>query len=96
MEFNPVESAEMKESDYANLLDAAKSQISAARNALAVSVNTAVTSAYWNLGKLLHDRKVVGGYGSNVVNRLSVDLKSEFPDMGLSPRNLWNTSSGTE
>jgi hypothetical protein len=24
------------------------------------------------------------------VNRLSVDLKAEFPDLGLSPRNLWN------
>lgn len=80
----------MAESDYTNLLYTAKSQISAARNALAVSVNTAVTSAYWNLGKLLHDRKVANGYGSNVINRLSVDLKSEFPDMGLSPRNLWN------
>jgi len=25
-----------------------------------------------------------------VVKQLSVDLKIEFPDMGLSPRNLWN------
>ena len=90
MKTNPIVSLERTESDYTNLLNIAKSQISAARNALAVSVNTAVTSAYWNLGKLLHDRKVQGGYGSNVVNRLSVDLKSDFPDMGLSPRNLWN------
>ena len=30
------------------------------------------------------------GYGSGVVNQLSIDLKNEFPDMGLSPRNLWN------
>lgn len=30
------------------------------------------------------------GCGSGVVNQLSVDLKLEFPDMGLSPRNLWN------
>lgn len=90
METASLALAEMKESDYSNLLNTAKSQLSAARNALAVSVNSAVTSAYWNLGKLLHECKVVGGYGSNVVNRLSVDLKSEFPDMGLSPRNLWN------
>jgi predicted nuclease of restriction endonuclease-like (RecB) superfamily len=25
-----------------------------------------------------------------VVKQLSIDLKAEFPDMGLSPRNLWN------
>jgi len=30
------------------------------------------------------------GYGSGVVKQLSIDLKQEFPDMGLSPRNLWN------
>jgi predicted nuclease of restriction endonuclease-like (RecB) superfamily len=30
------------------------------------------------------------GYGASVVSRLSVDLKAEFPDMGLSPRNLWD------
>ncbi|WP_425596668.1 hypothetical protein [Sinomicrobium weinanense] len=24
------------------------------------------------------------------MNRLSVDLKSECPDMGVSPRNLWD------
>nr|WP_223129345.1 DUF1016 N-terminal domain-containing protein [Sinomicrobium weinanense] len=27
---------------------------------------------------------------ASVVNRLSVDLKSECPDMGVSPRNLWD------
>ncbi|REG77589.1 DUF1016 N-terminal domain-containing protein [Algoriphagus antarcticus] len=30
------------------------------------------------------------GYGSGAVKQLSLDLKHEFPDMGLSPRNLWN------
>jgi hypothetical protein len=30
------------------------------------------------------------GYGSGVVKQLSIDLKNEFPDMGLSPRNLWD------
>lgn len=45
---------------------------------------------YWGLGKLLYERQLEEGYGSGVVNQLSIDLKSEFPDMGLSPRNLWN------
>ncbi len=35
-------------------------------------------------------KKSEGVYGGNVINRLSVDLKQSFPDMGLSPRNLWN------
>jgi predicted nuclease of restriction endonuclease-like (RecB) superfamily len=45
---------------------------------------------YWNLGKLLFEKQLQEGYGSGVVNQLSVDLKIKFPDMGLSPRNLWD------
>ncbi|UZD22966.1 DUF1016 N-terminal domain-containing protein [Algoriphagus halophytocola] len=43
-----------------------------------------------NHGKLLFERQLEEGYGSGVVKQLSVDLKQEFPDMGLSLRNLWN------
>jgi hypothetical protein len=42
------------------------------------------------LGKLLFEKQLADDYGSVVVNQLSVDLKTEFPDMGLSPRNLWD------
>lgn len=80
----------LPENDYFDLLKTAITQIKSSRNAIALQVNTTANSTYWSLGKLLHERKIEGGYGSNVINRLSVDLKSEFPDMGLSPRNLWN------
>src|SRR5690606_12589049 len=40
--------------------------------------------------KLLSEKKIEKGHGAGVVNRLSIDLKLEFPDMGLSPRNLWD------
>ena len=80
----------ISEEGYASLLATAIERISTARNALAASVNTTVMSTYWSLGKLLHDRKIAGGYGSRVIVRLSFDLKSKFPQMGLSPRNLWN------
>lgn len=80
----------LPENEYFDLLKTAITQIKSSRNAIALQVNTTANSTYWSLGKLLHERKIEGGYGSNVINRLSVDLKSEFPDMGLSPRNLWN------
>ena len=32
---------------------------------------------------------LIGGYGDNVVRRLSADLKERYPKMGVSPRNLW-------
>ena len=78
----------INEKEYLDLLNTAVTQINAARNSIALQINTTVTSSYWNLGKLLHDKKVENGYGSNIINRLSVDLKNQFPDMGLSPRNL--------
>lgn len=80
----------LTENEYIELLNIAKAQINAARNAIAVQVNSTANSTYWNIGKLLHEKKIEGGYGGNVINRLSVDLKQSFPDMGLSPRNLWN------
>ena len=80
----------LTENEYEEILNTAITQIQASRNAIAVQINTAANSTYWNLGKLLHDKKIEGGYGSNIINRLSIDLKSSFPDMGLSPRNLWN------
>lgn len=42
------------------------------------------------MGKLLFEKQLEEGYGSGVVKQLSIDLKNEFPDMGLSPRNLWD------
>lgn len=85
-----IEMKNLSENEYADILSTAINQIQASRNAIAAQINTAANSTYWNLGKLLHDRKIEGGYGSNIINRLSIDLKSSFPDMGLSPRNLWN------
>ena len=79
----------LTENEYTELLNTAKAQIDAARNAIAVQINSSANSTYWNLGKLLHEKKIEGGYGGNVIKRLSVDLKQSFPDMGLSPRNLW-------
>ena len=85
-----IEMKNLSANEYADILSTAINQIQASRNAIAAQINTAANSTYWNLGKLLHDRKIEGGYGSNIINRLSIDLKSSFPDMGLSPRNLWN------
>lgn len=80
----------INDSEYAQILQQAVSEIQTARATVARQVNTTVNSVYWNIGKLLFDRNLESGYGSGVVKRLSVDLKEQFPDMGLSPRNLWN------
>ena len=75
--------------DYEEMLLQAINHIRDGRNYLAKQISSPISSVYWNIGKLLFDRHLEEGYGSGVVKQLSVDLKREFPDMGLSPRNLW-------
>ena len=75
--------------DYEEMLLQAINHIRDGRNYLTKQISSTISSVYWNIGKLLFDRHLEEGYGSGVVKQLSVDLKREFPDMGLSPRNLW-------
>ena len=76
--------------EYSKLLQQAVEQIRTVRTQIAKQINRASQSVYWYLGKLLYEKQLEKGYGSGVVNQLSIDLKKEFPDMGLSPRNLWD------
>ncbi len=78
------------EKDYSSLLNTAISEIRKARNAVAIQINKSTISVYWVLGQLLYEKQISQGYGSQVVKKLSVDLKIEFPDLGVSPRNLWD------
>jgi predicted nuclease of restriction endonuclease-like (RecB) superfamily len=84
------EITEISKKDYDAILQQAVAEIRTARTSIALQVNSATNSVYWNLGKLLFEKQLEEGYGSGVVKQLSVDLKIEFPDMGVSPRNLWN------
>ncbi|HEY6559969.1 MAG TPA: DUF1016 N-terminal domain-containing protein [Polyangiaceae bacterium] len=44
---------------------------------------------YWDLGRTILDCQAREGWGANAMDRLSHDLRQEFPDMaGRSPRNL--------
>ncbi|HRK26384.1 MAG TPA: PDDEXK nuclease domain-containing protein [Chitinophagales bacterium] len=78
------------DNNYAEILQQAVAEIKQARLSIAKQINMAAHGVYWNLGKILSEKKIEKGHGAGVVNRLSVDLKAEFPNMGLSPRNLWD------
>ena len=84
------EIASINQEEYSSILKQAVEQIRTARIVAAKQINAATQSVHWSLGKLLFEKQLSEGYGSGVINQLSVDLKAEFPDMGLSPRNLWN------
>jgi len=80
----------MSNCHYANILRQIVTEIKNTRLVTANRVNTSLIQMYWNIGKHLSREGLEKGYGSAVVKRLSVDLKTEFPDSnGFSPRNLW-------
>jgi predicted nuclease of restriction endonuclease-like (RecB) superfamily len=76
--------------EYQIILEGCISQIQHARRAVAKQLNGSLMGIYWYIGSVLTEKQLSEGYGSGAVGRLSSDLKTEFPDMGLSPRNLWN------
>ena len=83
-------SDDYKEEDYQDLLHETIAVIESSRVRIAKQVNTTVMSSHWEIGRLLEERKLDSKHGDNIVKRLSVDLKKRFPNMGVSPRNLWD------
>lgn len=75
--------------EYAAVLDELKNRIQSERLRVTLAANSAMVLMYWDLGKVILDRQDRQGWGAKVIDRLSYDLKTAFPDMsGFSPRNL--------
>lgn len=54
-----------------------------------ISVNIELILMYWDLGKQIVEKQEYSKWGSGLINQLSKDLKSEFPNMsGFSDKNL--------
>lgn len=87
---NKITVIRLNDVEYSSILQQAVAEIRTARASIAKQVNITTNSVYWILGKILFEKHIEEGYGSGVVKQLSVDLKAEFPDLGASPRNLWD------
>ena len=75
---------------YQELLHDTIAVIESSRVRIAKQINTTIMSSHWEIGRLLEERKLDSKHGDQIVKRLSVDLKAKYPNMGLSPRNLWD------
>lgn len=75
---------------YNEILSSCITEIQTAKRNIAIKINQGTISVYWNIGQLLSEKVQASSYGNNIILKLSVDLKKEFPEMGLSPRNLWD------
>lgn len=89
----PAQQSQMQEQEYKEILLRAVAVIENARSSVAKHVAATTSNTYWEIGKLLYEKKLESKHGSGVVERLSSDLKERYPNMGMSPRQLWNMKS---
>jgi len=76
--------------EYAFFLQQIKNTILESRIKSAKSINRTFIGMYWFIGQQIIEKQQALGWGKSVVEKLSVDLKSSFPEMtGFSPQNLW-------
>lgn len=75
--------------DYQTLLHGPKERITQARQQAAITVNTQLLFAYWEIGNEILKHQKKEGWGAKIIQQLSADLRAAFPDMkGLSVRNM--------
>lgn len=85
------------ENSYAATTAKIKAEIQTARLRAAISVNQHLLTLYWKIGKIILEQQSAEGWGAKVIERLSVDLRKEFPEMkGTSARNLGYMKSFAE
>ena len=74
---------------YADWLAELKTRIHTAQQRAALAVNRELVLLYWQIGQDILARQAAQGWGAKVIERLSQDLRSAFPELkGFSPRNL--------
>ena len=78
-----------KDAVYKDWLLTLKSKINNAQQKAAISVNTELIRLYFYLGEQLYEKMKTAQWGDKVMEHLSQDLKTAFPEMkGFSVRNL--------
>lgn len=74
---------------YEEYLGGLKARIRAAQIRSALAVNRELVALYWQIGRDVLRQQRRQGWGSKVIDRLSGDLRREFPEIkGFSVRNL--------
>jgi len=75
--------------DYGVLLEQLKAEVRTARVRAVQAANTEMIAMYWRMGRLILARREAEGWGTRVIQRLSADLRQEFPgSRGFGPGNL--------
>lgn len=76
-------------SEYNTLLNDLKNRVASSRYKAAASVNKELILLYHHIGCEILNAQSNKGWGAKVIDQLSKDLRSEFPEMkGFSSQNL--------
>ena len=87
--FPITESIENMPTSYLEFIKNLKNRIKTKRLKNILSANASMILMYWDIGNSILERQQKEGWGTKVIDRLSFDLKKEFPSIkGFSPRNL--------
>ncbi len=80
-----------KETEYQNWVNELKTLIQKTQIKAAIAVNRELLGLYWSIGKSISEKVNNANWGSSVVEELSKDLKTEFPNQkGFSRSNLFS------
>lgn len=74
---------------YSDLLRHIRHRISIAQSRAIYAANEELLRMYWDIGELLEKSQISDGWGKKTLQRLSEDLKNEYPDIkGFTVRNM--------
>lgn len=81
----------MSDKNYVKWLSDLKKRIRVAQVKAAINVNVEMLKLYWSLGEDICEKQKQYKWGANFMKSLSLDLRSEFPDVvGFSMANLYH------
>ncbi len=74
---------------FHDLLEDLKARIRVAQTRAILAANAELVRLYWDIGRLIDQRKQREGWGSGVIPRLARELRNELPEVkGFSERNI--------
>ncbi len=79
----------MSGTTYISLISEIKIRIREAQVKATLAANAQMITMYWDIGNLILNRQANEGWGANVIQKLSVDIRNELPEIkGFSSRNI--------
>jgi hypothetical protein len=75
--------------DYPTLLKEITARIRQGQFRATMAVNAELLALYWDVGRIVAERRTAEGWGAKIIQRLARDIRNDLPQIkGFSERNL--------